>query len=119
MSWEIALTTSLLGTAFLFVYLSTQLGASAEHLERRIFEYFFTLMKLLLISGAFALALISIQANQGIWRANAVNVTAFNLETYTYLGWTVTLWTAIIFVSLLLIFGVISAIIMAVERRKQ
>ena len=113
--WAVALIMSLIGTAFLFVYISRQIGSNAEN-SNSIMDIFYNAMKLLLILGAFILPVIAIQANPAIWSAGGISDT--RLSIYSEAASKIAIWVPTIFVSLLVVFMIIAYIIKVFQKKK-
>jgi len=99
--WEVAFILSILGTAFLFVYIAKTISAGDE--SEGFVRFAYMGLKLLLILGALILPMIAIQSNQGMWQENSLNTT--RLDVYHQSAWRITVWTPIIFVVLFVLFA--------------
>lgn len=99
--WEVAFMISVIGTAFLFVYISKTIGTGDE--SEGFIRFAYMGLKLLLILSALILPMVAIQSNQGMWAEDGLNTT--RLDTYHVGAWRIALWTPIIFVSLFVLFA--------------
>lgn len=116
-SWGLALIVSILGTAFLFVYIALNLGTATENLKRPITVGMMNLLKGLLILSALIMPILAITANDAIW--SAINLNATSLTIYSTGAYRIALYIPIAVVSLLIVFAITEAILSIIERKRE
>lgn len=102
--WDEALILTILGTAFLYVYISTQLGSDDN--DRPFVKIFYGGIKFMLILIAVILPILAIQSNQSFIVSAGVNSTYATSVPETIINNTyrIVLYVPMILVGLVAIF---------------